>query len=96
MSYVWEEDYDIFAQNVPLSLSWHLKQVIASTKPEVHGGQFMFPSSRPWKVSVAWITRESERKYTARFLKEQSHNDKTFRSLKAAMAYAMAIVTLEN
>lgn len=84
MNYVWEEDFDIFAQDVPRSLIWHLKHVIPQPALD-----------RFWKVSLAWITRDGERTYKVRFA-QHDNNDKTFRSLKAAKAYALAIVTLEQ
>jgi hypothetical protein len=47
------------------------------------------------KISVAWVTREGERKYSVRFVLSGNNDyDKTFRSLKAAKAYALAIVSL--
>ncbi len=95
MSYQWELDVDIF--NSPsghgnLRTAWHLKKVwnkdpLHSNAPvTLHG---------TWKVSVAWVNRMAERKYFVRFAKDD-HNDKTFRSLKVAKAYALAIITLEQ
>jgi hypothetical protein len=91
MSLVWEEDIDVFNINLPMEqrLTWHLKKLVAGfdDKPYTLG-------KGPYKVSLAWITREGERKYTARFYNKD--NEKTFRSLKSAKAYALAITTLEQ
>lgn len=80
MSYVWEVYIDIFQ-----SPSWHLKKCL----PKTEGSAFNY------EFSVAWISRVGDRKYSLRFA-QNGNNDKTFRSLKAAKAYAVAIITLEN
>jgi hypothetical protein len=93
MSYVWEEDIDIFAKD-PMSMrpSWHLKKVIPQEPGEKPPWRL---GTGPMKVSVAWVTREGERKFSVRFVLSGSDDyDKTFRSLKAAKAYALAIVSL--
>lgn len=95
MSYIWEKDIDIFSSpsgHGTLATSWHLKQVWDKDPLEK---QFANPLRGQWKVSVAWVNKLGDRKYSARFAKNV-HNDKTFRSLKAAKAYAVAIITLEN
>lgn len=90
---VWEEDIDIFAHDISKARpSWHLKKVIPAdpgSKPPFRLG------TGPYKISCAWVTREGERKYRVRFVLGHD-NDKTFRSLKAAKAYALAIVSLET
>lgn len=93
MRYVWEEDIDIFTVNTSdLRVQWHLKRVI----PDSQGIRL-----NGYKATVAWISREGDRKYRLRHLGDMNHmtnwnkNDKTFRSLKAAKAYAVAIITLE-
>jgi hypothetical protein len=50
---------------------------------------------RDFKITVAWVTKIGDRKWHCQFV---NHNDesRTFRSLKAAKAYAVAIITLEN
>jgi hypothetical protein len=49
---------------------------------------------REYKISVAWVTKIGDRKWDCQFV---NHNgSRTFRSLKAAKAYAVAIITLEN
>lgn len=93
MSYVWEEDYDVLSNGVPTitRTTWHLKKLIPAdplSRPPWRLG------TGPYKVSLAWINRDSERKYTVRTLNRD--DDKTFRSLKAAKAYALAIATLET
>lgn len=95
MNYVWELDVDVHSSpsgHGPLGSSWHLKKTWDRDKLE---GKFHIPLRGQWKVSVAWVNRISERKYFVRFAKDD-HNDKTFRSLKAAKAYAVAVVTLEQ
>lgn len=47
-----------------------------------------------YKISVAWITRPENRKWFLSFANGQL--PKTFKTLKAAKAYAVAIVTLES
>lgn len=48
-----------------------------------------------WYVDTAYVTKKGERKWLAFFpTNAQSANDKMFRTKKAAMAYALAIVTL--
>lgn len=93
MNYVWEEDIDIFAKDLSKARpSWHLKKLIPAdpgSRPPWRLG------TGPYKISCAWVTREGERKYKVRFV-TMNHNDKTFRSLKAAKAYALAIATLDT
>lgn len=65
---------------------WHLKKAIP--QPDLQ---------RTWKISVAVVRKIGDRKYHVWFVRgEHSTNDKTFRSLKAAKAYALAITTLEQ
>lgn len=95
MRYIWELDVDIFASHSghgELGSSWHLKRVWSKDHLE---GHLVTPLRGTWKVSVAWVTKEGDRKWRVRFIKDDP-NDKTFRSLKAAKAYALAIITLEN
>lgn len=85
---VWEEDIDIFASPSgygTLSTSWHLKRIWDSDNS----------MRSTWKVSLAWINKGGDRKYHLRFARNNC-DAKTFRSLKAAKAYALAIITLEN
>lgn len=78
----WEEDIDVFRfPGADARVTWHLKKRIQ-------------PMDRMYRVSLAWITREGDRKYTVRLLDHTNYN-KTFRSLKAAKAYAVAIVSLD-
>lgn len=85
MSWVWEEEFPYFAPDSIGGVTWHLKKLI----PPPDRNRF-------WKISAAWIDRMGERKYRVTFLVDKAHNDRTFRSLKAAKAYALAIVTLET
>lgn len=94
MTYVWELDVDIHnsSGHGPLHTAWHLKRVWDKDHLE---GKFDVPLRGTWKVSVAWVYKMGERKWQVRFVKDNP-NDKTFRSLKAAKAYALAIITLES
>jgi hypothetical protein len=47
------------------------------------------------KVAGAYVVKRGERKWHTFFPSYLANNDKTFRSLKAAKAYAVAIITLE-
>lgn len=90
MSLAWEEDFDIFAEDIPKSLTWHLKKLIPRT-------DLLAASSPPYKVSLAWIRKSGERKYDVHFMHDlHGQPSKTFRSLRQAKAYATAIVTLEQ
>lgn len=94
MSYVWELDVDVFqtpSADRPLDTAWHLKKV---WDKDQLGHKFANPLRGTWKVSVAWVNKIGDRKWIVRFAKPEP-NDKTFRSLKAAKAYAVAIITLE-
>lgn len=94
MSYVWELDVDVFqspSADRPLDTAWHLKKV---WDKDPLADKFANPLRGQWKVSVAWVNKEGDRKWRVRFIKNDP-NDKTFRSLKAAKAYAVAIITLE-
>lgn len=104
MSYIWELDVDIFnarqtgegplsVDSTRLNSAWHLKRVWHKDHLE---GHLVTPLRGTWKVSVAWVCKVGDRKWRAYFQTAQRDNDKTFRSLKAAKAYALAIITLEN
>lgn len=93
MSYVWEEEYIHEPRRIaePQRFSvieWHLKHVVGRHERTGHD----------LKVSVAYIRRLDERKYRVVFQMTPAftNDNKTFRSLKAAKAYAVAIVTLDN
>lgn len=95
MSYVWELDVDIFHMphmgHGPISSAWHLKKVWDKDPLEK---QFDVPLRGTWKVTVAWVTKIGDRKWDCQFVNHDG--SRTFRSLKAAKAYAVAIITLEN
>ena len=92
MTYVWETEYlPQTTRGGEWKEQWHLKKVWDKDPLEK---QFDVPLRGTWKVSVAWVTKIGERKWDAQFI---NHNgNRTFRSLKAAKAYALAIVTLES
>ena len=52
------------------------------------------PVDRNFKVTVAWISKMDKRKWVLAFADNKEL--KTFSTLKAAKAYGLAIVTLEN
>lgn len=92
MSYVWEEDY-FYTVTMPPKTSWHLKKMIPGKDPRA-----MAPfniMTGPYAKSIAWVHKKGERKYHVSFV-NKFDSDKTFRSLKAAKAYALAITTLEQ
>jgi hypothetical protein len=70
----------------------HLKKVWDKDPLE---DKFAHPLRGVWKISVAWVRKIGDRKWLCQFV---NHNDegRTFRSLKAAKAYAVAIITLEQ
>lgn len=90
----WEEDY--FHANTTRSsiqVSWHLKRMVPAKDPMA-----MAPfniMTGPYSKSLAWVHQRGERRYHVSFV-NNFDSDKTFRSLKAAKAYAVAIVTLEQ
>ncbi len=90
----WELDVDIHSPSGhgPLSSAWHLKKVWDKDPLE---DKFAHPLRGVWKISVAWVRKIGDRKWRCQFV---NHNDegRTFRSLKAAKAYAVAIITLEQ
>ena len=96
MSYVWEEEY-IHPNTVPtvVQLEWHLREVY---NKDPMAGMFAVPMMGTWRRTLAVVRRLSERKYRVVFQTSPAFNNdnKTFRSLKAAKAYAVAIVTLDN
>jgi hypothetical protein len=84
MSYVWEEELMPIGNRPIWKIQHHLKKCL----PKNDGSPFKY------KVTVAWVTKIADRKWDAQFV---NHNgSRTFRSLKAAKAYAVAIITLEN
>lgn len=92
---VWEEEHELI--NLPSSFGpihseHHLKVYVP--RPD---------SPRPYKVSVAWVFREGKRKYAASVVagsdhitREVRYQRQTFRSLKQAKAWCLAIYRLEN
>lgn len=95
MSYVWEEEY-VHPNTVPtvVRLEWHLKKV---WDKDPMAGMFAVPIMGTWRRTDAVVRRLSERKYSVQFQSiALTDNDKTFRSLKAAKAYAVAVVTLDQ
>lgn len=95
MSYVWEQEY-FHPNTVPtvVLLEWHLREVY---NKDPMAGMFAVPIMGTWRRTHAVVRRLSERKYSVQFQSiVLTDNDKTFRSLKAAKAYALAVVTLDQ
>lgn len=94
MSYVWEEELQPSKYDADDNLVWrvehHLKRV---WDKDPLADKFAHPLSGTWKVSVAWVRKIGDRKWDCQFVNHDG--GRTFRSLKAAKAYALAIVTLE-
>jgi uncharacterized protein YktA (UPF0223 family) len=89
MSYVWEEELmpEKYLPNdqVEWKVQHHLKKKFTED---------LVGRPRDFKITVAWVTKIGERKWDCQFV---NHNgSRTFRSLKAAKAYAVAIITLEQ
>lgn len=91
MSYVWEEELQPSKYDADGNLVWrvehHLK-LVWDKDPHPH------PLNGKWKVSVAWVRKIGDRKWDCQFVNHDG--SRTFRSLKAAKAYALAIITLEQ
>lgn len=85
MSYVWETE--LIPSNCDWQAEHHLKRVVDKE-------QFGVPIQGTWKVTVAWVTKIGNRKWDCQFVNHDG--SRTFRSLKAAKAYALAIITLEQ
>lgn len=82
MSYVWEEEL------IPIGIAtWKLQHHLKKYLPKNDGSPF------DYKI-VAWVIKIGDRKWDAQFV--NNNGNRTFRSLKAAKAYAVAIITLED
>jgi hypothetical protein len=92
----WETELQPSKYDADDNLVWrvehHLKKV---WDKDPMGDKFGNPLIGKWKFSLAWVVKIGERKWLCQFVR---HNDegRMFRSLKAAKAYAVAIITLEN
>jgi hypothetical protein len=84
MRYEWETELMPSGKPTVWKVEHHLKKCL----PKTEGSLFNY------KVSVAYVVKIGDRKWACQTI----HNDegRTFRSLKAAKAYAVAIITLEN
>ena len=95
MRYEWEEElmplYQ-FGGGTEWKVQHHLKKVW--DKDPLSDKFFAHPLSGKWKVTVAWVTKVDKRKWDCQFVNHDGN--RTFRSLKAAKAYALAIITLEQ
>ena len=84
MSYEWDTELmPVYGNTTEWKVQHHLKKCL----PKNDGSPFHY------KVSVAWVTKIGDRKWDCQFVNHDG--SRTFRSLKAAKAYALAIITLE-
>jgi len=88
MTYVWETELMPSGKPTAWKVEHHLKKCL----PKTEGSLFNY------KVSVAYVVKIGDRKWACQTINKSIHNNesRTFRSLKAAKAYAVAIITLEN
>lgn len=86
MSYVWEEEWirPCVSQVDLRDFEWHLKKIVGKSE-----------RGNDLKISLAWVRKIDDRKWHAT-INSHNNDNKTFRSLKAAKAYAVAIITLDN
>lgn len=86
MTYVWEEEY-LPRSATAWAMEWHLKHIVGKSK-----------WNHDLKISVAYIRKLGDRKYRVVFQTNPAFitDNKTLRSLKAAKAYALAIITLDT
>ena len=89
MSYVWETELQPSRYASDDNLVWRVEHHLKKCLPKTEGSAFNY------KISVAWIVKISDRKWLCNFITTNDES-RTFRSLKAAKAYAVAIITLEQ
>ena len=92
----WEEELQPSNYDSDDNLVWRVEHQLKKVwDKDPLGKQFAIPLRGVWKISVAWVRKIGDRKWLCKFV---NHNDegRTFRSLKAAKAYAVAIITLEQ
>jgi hypothetical protein len=84
MNYVWETEL------VPVGnpMTWNVQHHLKKCLPKTYGSAF------DYKFTLAYITKMGDRKWDCKFV--NNDEGRTFRSLKAAKAYAVAIITLEQ
>lgn len=86
VNYIWENELiPVYGDTNAWHDTLHLKKAWKSPTGQL---------DQYYKVSAAWITREGKRKWHLTFA--DSNEQKTFSTLKAAKAYAVAIVSLES
>jgi hypothetical protein len=84
MRYVWETELMPVGNPTTWQVEHHLKQCL----PKTEGSAF------DYKFTAAWVRKVKDRKWGCYFV--NNDESRMFRSLKAAKAYAVAIITLEN
>lgn len=90
MRYEWETELIPSYGSSEWQVQHHLKKV---WDKDPMGDKFGNPLIGTWKVTVAWVIKVDKRKWYVAFV---NHDEgRTFRYLKAAKAYALAIITLE-
>ena len=88
MSYVWETEL-LPEKYLPNDqVEWKVQHHLKKCLPKTEGSAF------DYKLTTAWVTKIGDRKWDCQFVNHDG--SRTFRSLKAAKAYAVAIITLEN
>jgi hypothetical protein len=84
MNYEWETELIPSGNPTTWKVEHHLKKCL----PKTYGSAF------DYKFTVAWVHKIADRKWYCQFV--NNDESRTFRSLKAAKAYAVAIITLED
>lgn len=86
MNYVWETE---LSSNYGVPTVWMVEHHFKKCLPKTYGSAF------DYKFTVAWVAKTGDRKWYCQFVNNNDES-RTFRSLKAAKAYVVAIITLEN
>lgn len=87
MNYVWETE---LSSNYGVPTVWREEHHLKACLPKTYGSAF------DYKITVAWVTKTGDRRWYCQFVNNNNDESRTFRSLKAAKAYATAIITLED
>jgi hypothetical protein len=85
MTYVWEEE---LMSNHGVPTTWKVEHHLKACLPKTEGSAF------DYKITAAYVIKIGDRKWDCHLV--NNDESRTFRSLKAAKAYAVAIITLEN
>jgi hypothetical protein len=88
MRHVWETELMPSKYGKDDNLVWQVEHHLKACLPKTEGSAF------DYKLTTAWIHKVKDRKWACYLV--NNDEGRTFRSLKAAKAYAVAIITLEN